>query len=334
VQLLDMEGSAIKLDDANSKRRLKFTAKDEIELRRQRGLINRIGWLFAKNSVIWGPLMIWLARAIWRHGLVSFNAAVPGIALVIFLLGFAWAIVPAVLYDRALEASIWCRWSEVLRIMDWLARWKKWFRTPFPEHELLFRAAAAEAGLGRLDAGLARVAPLEHDASLRPGFYAARKASIYAAARDFQHAALCQHEARKANPSPATTIDLATTLARRLCNTRAAAKLLDEIDVSRLAPAAQIFAFYTRGVIACDESNPTAALDWLTRSLEMAKTNPGSPLMQGIILDGRAHRALALAALGDKAAARADFAAARPMLEARRDTAMIAQCEAALAATR
>ncbi len=331
VQLLDLQGSAVKLDDARSAARLKFTAQQELDLRRQKGLLNRLAWLFAQNVLIWGPLVAWLVWAIWRHGPGSRQALWPCLALIAFLLRFCWAVVPTVLYNRALEASVWCRWNEVLRIMNALTVWKQWFKkTPFPQHELLFRSATALAGLGQLDAAMVKVGPLQQDASLRVGFYAMRCASIFAAARDYQRVAQCQRQAHALAPSVTTAIDLATTLARRLGAEDEATALLDGVDVSKLAPAAQVFAYYARGIIAVNQSNPQVAMDWLTRSLSIAKANVGSPLMTGIILDARAHCALALAALGDMDTARAEFNAARPMLEAKRDQDMLQRCEKAL----
>ncbi len=332
VQLLDLQDSAIRLDDAHSVLRLKFTAQQEIDLRRQHGLVNRLAWLFARNAWIWGPLVAWLVWAIARYGAGAQQALWPCLALIAFFLRFCWAVVPTVLYNRALEASVWCRWSEVLRIMDALATWKKWFRkTPFPEHELLFRSAIALAGMDQLSAAMVRVAPMERDASLRPGFYAARCASIFAAARDYNRVAQCQRQAHVLAPSTGTAIDLATTLARRLNGADEASALLDGVDVAQLAPAAQVFAYYARGIIAINQANPRGALDWLTRSLTIAQANVGSPLMTGIILDARAHCALALAALGDRDAARLEFDAARAMLQARRDQEMLLRCESALA---
>lgn len=331
VQLLDMQGSAIKLDDARSLARLKFTAQQELELRRQKGLLNRLAWLFAQNVWIWGPLVAWLVWAIWRYGPASQQALWPCLALIAFFLRFCWAVVPTVLYNRALEASVWCRWNEVLRLMGALAWWKQRFsKIPFPHHELHFRSATALAGLGQLDAAMVRVGPLQDDTSLRPGFYAQRCASIFAAAHDYQRVAQCQRQAHALAPTVTTAIDLATTLARRLGGEEEATALLDGVDVSKLAPAAQVFAYYARGIIAVNQSNPKLAMDWLTRSLTIAKANVGSPLMTGIILDARAHCALALAALGDHDGARQEFAAARPMLQAKRDQDMLQRCEKAL----
>jgi tetratricopeptide (TPR) repeat protein len=330
AQLLDMQTSAIKLDDARSSLRLNFTAKEEMELRRQRNLADRLAWLFAKNVTIWGPLVGWLVLTIWQDGASTRQALWPCLGLIAFLLWFSWANVPGVLYNRALEASAWCRWSEVWRLMEWLARWKRWFNTPFPQHELLFRSATALAGLDRLGDALEMVAPLKQDASLRPGFFTMRCASIYAAARDYEGMAMCQREAHQVAPSPSNSVDLATTLARRLRNSAEAASLLDGVDVAQLAPLLQLFAYYARGVIAVNEGNPKAGLDWLQQSLEIAKTNVGTPLITSIILDARAFCALALAALGDRQAALAEYAAARPMLKARRDRELIARCEAAI----
>jgi tetratricopeptide (TPR) repeat protein len=328
IEMLDDEHSAIREGDEESMRRLVFTAHEESEMRRQRSVLGRILWTLARNHLIWGPLLVWLALALARTERPWHAAIWPLALLAAFLLWFAWANVPSVLYNQALEASAWCRWREVERWMNWLARWKRWFRIPFREDELLVRTAIAEAGQGRLEAALARVAPLEKQ--MAPGFYQARLASIYWAARKYTRMALAQHEARRLNPSPSSNIDLATTLARWVGNPRAAAILLDEVDVAKVPPTARMFIAYARGVIAVNDGQPALALKWFSQLFELAHQHPGSPLMKGLLLDARAQFGLALAARGEREAARRHFEAAWPMLEARQDKDLMERCEAAM----
>jgi hypothetical protein len=217
IQLLDDENSAVQLRQREAARRLQISAKDEIAMRRQRSLSARVFWIFRRHAWTWGPLTAWLVYASWRDG--GSLPAWPAALLCTFLLWFAWATLPMVLYQQALEASAWCRWSETERWMRWLARWKAWFRIPFPAHEIAFRTAAARAGQGHLDEALASVAPLALDTSLAPGFYAMRLASLFQAAREHQRAGAQQQEAHRLAPTTSTAIDLGVTRVRWLDDT-------------------------------------------------------------------------------------------------------------------
>lgn len=327
IQLLDDENSAVKLGDAASSRRLQFSTREEEALRRRKSFAGRTLWSFSKNWWIWGPLLVWMAIAAWRGG--GAFPAMPAALLLTFLIWFAWATVPSVFYDQALQASVWCRWREVERWMRWMARWKAWFKTPMPEHELLFRTATAMAGQGRLHEGLRHVAPLARDTRLAPGFYQMRLASLYFAAKDFDTVARLQDEARQLNPSPSSVIDLATTRARWLGDAKSAQQLLVDVDAKVLPPSAQAFFGYCQGVIALAQGRPEAAIQHLAESLESARAMAGIPLIQSLVLDARAHYGLALSALGRPDEAKPHLNAAYPLLKARDDVHLIARCRAA-----
>ena len=332
IQLLDDETSAVKINDPSSRRRLQFSTREEEALRRKKTFAGRTLWSFGKSWWIWGPLLAWLGLAWWRSGWAS--PALPAALLLTFVIWFAWATVPSVFYEQALQASVWCRWREVERWMGWMARWQYWFKTPMPEHELLFRTATAMAGQGRLDEGLRRVAPLARDTRLAPGFYQARLASLYFAAKDFATMARLQEEARMLNPSPSSVIDLATTQARWLGDAKSAQKLLAGVDVKALPPSAQAFFGYCQGVIALAQGQPVTAAKHLAEALESARAIAGVPLVQSLVLDARAHYGLALAAMGRPDEAKPHLNAAYPLLKAREDVQLIARCKAAYLAAK
>ena len=328
IQLLDDEYSAVQRRDRESARRLQISAKDEIALRRQRSLSARLLWIFGRHAWTWGPLGAWLVYASWRDGwsLPPWPAAL----LCTFLLWFAWATLPMVLYQQALEASAWCRWSETERWMRWLARWKAWFRIPFPAHEIAFRTATARAGQGHLAEALALVAPLANDPSLAPGFYAGRLVSLYQAARDHRQAGAQQLEAYRQAPSTSTAIDLGVARVRWLDDVAGARELLAPIDAAPLPPTAQVFLSYGRGLIGLAPDDVDEALQQLQQALEQGRDLIGiAPGLQALLFDARAHYGLALARLGRAQEAKAHFNAAYPMLKARGDTALIDRGKAA-----
>ncbi len=329
--LLDDEFSAVQLDDPISARRLVFTAREEQEFRGKRTFAAQLlwSWTHRENVILWLPLLAWLVYELLRGEALGGRAALPAALLGGYLFWFAWRTLPSLFYARALHAANWFRWEELEFWMEWLERWVRWFHLPFPRHELLFRQATAAAGQGRIAEALELVAPLEQDASLSPGFYESRLASLHFAAGDYGKMVQVQYEAYRKNPSDSTRIDLATTLVRWVGNPQAAQPLLDAIDAEKLNPMAQLFVAYARGVAALALGQPAKAVEELERGLGLGRGLVGSPLIQGMLLDVRAHYGLALAALGDRAAARSHFEAAKPLLQARGEAALLARVEAA-----
>lgn len=330
IELLDDENSAIKLNNDASMRRLVFSAQEEQTLRQQPSIFSKTVWLFfrSRNVMIWLPLLIWLVYNIESDAERADIVLVIDL-LVVYLLWFVWANIPSVMYDRALHACAWCRWREAEQWMRRLQTWKARFKIPFPEHELLFRLATAEAGQGRLSEGLQRVACLKTDTSLAAGFYDSRLASLYLVSKDFQQAAQCQREAYQLNPSASTAIDLAITLARWLKDYSAAQVLMDEVDEHKIPEMVKIFAYYCRAIIALETEQPQQACQHLESFFVLERVYKGSPLLQGLFLDAHAHYALALVASGKADMAEKHFQIAQPMLIARDDTELMARCDKA-----
>ena len=311
IALLDSEITAIKLDDDKSRRRLVFSAREERALRRQRSFAAKTLWLLVRpaNLYTWGPLVLWLGYLIVRYGWPSDAAWVTIALIVVYVLWFAWARTPSVIYNHALDASAWADWPRV----------EKW----------MGRMATAEAGQGRLDDALRRVAPLANDASMAPGKYHARLASVYHAARDYANEAFVQQESRRIKPTPTNAIDLATTLVRRLDNPDDAEALLAQVEFAKLSPMAKAFHLRCQGLIAFHQQQAGAARDYLEQALAIARKEVGSPLMQGVVADARAYYALALVQCGQPDVAAAHFAASRAMLVAHREEKLLALCDAA-----
>ena len=330
IEMLDDENSAIKLDDQASIQRLNFSASQEFGLRRQNSLSGRIFWSFRQtaNVMIWAPLLFWLVYSGVKNDWVGSVMLWPSILLMAYLAWFVWATIPSVLYWQAQEASAWCRWSEVERWMQWLARWKRWFNIPFPEHEMLFRTATAMAGQGRLNEALKLVEGMESDTGLATGFYQTRLASLFFAAKDFKRAAQLQQEARTLNPSASSTIDLAFTMAKWIGDFKTAKSLFDEVDIEKIHPLAKIFVFYGRGMIALNEKTYDVACRNLEEALEIGKNHFSTPLLKSVMAGALAHYGLGLAGLGKLNDARRFFELAQPLLVACKDTQLLNQCAA------
>ncbi|MFZ6681776.1 hypothetical protein [Undibacterium sp. Tian12W] len=330
IRVIDSKETAINLDNADSRLQLRLSADHALQLQKQSSLLVRLGMLYANNAGIWGPLLVWWAIATAVSGSHSVAALIPVLLFIVHLIWFLWATTPLVLYNRALEAGHWRRWAEVERTMHFIARWKSWFKTPFPEHEIIIRLAIAEAGQGRLEAALARAAVVKSDDTLAPGFYEGRLASIYFAAGKFQEVAITQQAARKINPSAANTVDLATTLVRRLDNTKGAALLMAEIEDAKLSDLQRVIVMYCQGLIRLKNDEAKEALDLFTQSLELSK-DFGSPSMKYFVVEIQVHLALALCACQRHQEAAPLFSAARPFIEIWKDTDLLRLCDQAQA---
>jgi len=331
IELLDDENSAIKLDDHASVQRLKMSAKVELSLRQQDTLVGRILWSLrqSRNVMIWLPLLLGFVYYVFNNEWASIDVVISGGLLALYLAWFVWATIPSVLYWQAQEASAWCRWGEVERWMHWLARWKRWFNIPFPEHELLFRTATAMAGQGRLSEALRLVEGLANSNELAPGFYQTRLASLFFATKYYTRALQLQQEARTINPSASATIDLAFTMAKWIGDYQTARTLLDEIEIEKISPLAKIFVFYARGIVAIDLKEYDVASRFLEDALILGKNHFGTPLMKTVMAGALAYYGLGLAGLGRPSDAKRFFDLAKPLLEACKDTQLLAQCEAA-----
>ncbi|MFZ6781218.1 hypothetical protein ACO0LD_30655 [Undibacterium sp. Ji83W] len=330
IRVIDSKETAVNLDNADSRLRLRLSADHALQLQKQSSLAVRLTMLYAHNAGIWGPLLVWWAIANAMRGSQSVAALIPVMLFVAHLIWFIWATTPLVLYDRALDAGTWRRWADMERTMRFIARWKSWFKTPFPEHEIIFRLATAEAGQGRLEAALARAAVLKNDQTLAPGFYEGRLASVYFAAGKFQEVAITQQAARKINPGAANTVDLAVTLVRRLDNTKGAALLMAEIEDAKLSDLQQVIVLYCQGLIRLKNDEAKEALDLLTRAMELSK-DFGSPSMKYFVVEIQAHLALALCACKRHQEAIPHFSASRPFLEIWKDTDLLRLCDLAQA---
>ncbi|MFZ6643122.1 hypothetical protein ACO0LL_25610 [Undibacterium sp. TC4M20W] len=330
IRVIDSQKTAVNLDNVNSRLRLRTSAYHELQLQKKSSLVVTLAMLYANNAGIWGPILVWWVIATAILGGQSVGALIPALLFVIHLLWFIWAITPTVLYHRALDARTMLRWKEVERTMHFMARWKSWFKTPISNHEIIFRLASAEAGQGRLDAALARLEPLKGDHTLEPGLYERKLASVYFVTGQFQQVAIAQQAAYKLKPNLANTVDLATTLVRRLDNTEGAALLMEEIEGAKQSDLQRVFVLYCQGLIRLKNNEAKEALDLLTLSLELSK-DFGSPTMKSIVVEIQVHLALALCACQRHQDAAPLFSAARPFIEIWKDTDLLRLCDQAQA---
>lgn len=335
IVLQESTDTAPMVHERFSRPQFNLTATEEASLRPASGLWVQLGRVGIRQGAWWGPLAGWLVLALlFRHPL-DWAHGVPAVVLLLYALWFLWSSLPEALYRLALSTAEWGDWAASGR---WLRRLMRLPRgllsTPLPRQELDFRLAMAEAGQGRLQQALDQVDHYARDADLGPARYLARVATIHHAAGDYRGMLLRLHEAHILSPTSHSRLDLALVQVRWGQNPQAARKLLDEVDESRLEGMASLCLHYSRGLIALNTGHPKLALPHLELAMQQACRQLDSPPMCGLLLDMRAHYALALLALGERKLAKLHLAAIRDWLKSRGDKALMRRCKQALSAGR
>ncbi|WP_374334411.1 hypothetical protein [Leeia sp.] len=335
IELHESTDTAPVVHERFSRPQFNLTATEEARLHPASGLWMQLGRVSLRQVAWWGPLAGWLLLALlFRHPL-DWAHGVPAIALLGYAVWFLWSSLPEALYRLALFSAEWGDWSASGRWLRRLMRLPRgWLSTPLPRQELDFRLAMAEAGQGRLQQALDQIDHYARDAALGPARYLARVATIHHAAGDYRGMLLRLHEAHILAPTSHSRLDLALVQVRWGQNPQAARKLLDEVDESRLEGMASLCLHYSRGLIALNTGHPRLALPHLELAMQQACRQLDSPPMCGLLLDMRAHYALALLALGERKLAKQHLSAIRDWLKAKGDKALMRRCKQALSAGR
>jgi hypothetical protein len=264
-----------------------------------------------------GVLILWVLRGAtsghpWApSSLLAYAAALGYVAFTI------WLRAPAHLYDQLLQARVWHRWDEVMRMVARIRTSPTLVRMAVPEHELLFSEARALAGQGNLPAALEKVRPLESSVSLAPELYYGLLGSVYDAAGDAAGRVAASGKAVELAPkSPQARIDLAFPLAIYLRNHEGARAVLQTIDPANLVPQAKPYVAVIQGVMALDEGRPAEAEQEFCAAIEGWQPFSGNALAKsfGWLLAG--FHAIALRRLGRVPEAEAEFSSVRPFFEA------------------
>lgn len=309
-----------------------WTAEAEVESHRRQGVAAKVWWAFKQHAFIFGALALWNLLA-WRGGppygwldWLGF-AATPLYGLV-----FVKLVTPMILFQLILEAAVWHDWKNLRRLIAG-ARWlRKFTVTGIPDLELDIREATALAAEGRLAEGLALMERHRGRADLAEYLFLSRLAGLYDAAGQYGRGlALMEESAAKGPGGVSEWIDVAMVRIRRLhdaAGARAALARLEDKEVPALAQAVRLI---VEGLILVEERDHERAVEYFRAGLEKLEVAAGNPLVLALIAEARAGTVIALARLGRKAAARKLLAGERPLLAARKETDLLARCDAALA---
>jgi hypothetical protein len=309
-----------------------WTAEDEVQSRRRRGLGAKLAWAARQHAPIFAALAVWVAVELHNGRPYGRLAWASFLALPLYVLWFIRLVLPITFFQLILEAAVWHDWRRLRRLVGFTRMVKKFVTTAIPDKELDIREATAWAAEGQLAVGLKLVEKYRGHSDVSEYLYLARLSGIYDAAGQHDRAVALMEEAAAKGPGGVTEwIDVALARIRRKRDAAGARAALAKIEGKEVPALAQAFRLLVEGLIATEERDDLRACEYYRAGLDKLQASAGSPLIQGLIAESRAGMALSLARLDQPDAARKILAQERPLLEARNETALLARCDAALA---
>jgi len=308
-----------------------WTAEDEVASRRRRGLAEKLVWAFRQHALIFAVLAGWVVLVLHNGPPYRAFAWTGFILLPLYFLWFVRLVLPLTLFQLILEASVWHEWKRLRRLIGFVRFLKKFLTTAIPDKELDIREAASLAAEGRLADGLKLVEKYRGHPDVAEYLYLTRLSGIYDAAGEYDRVvALLEEAAAKGPGGVSEWIDLAMARIRRKHDAAGARAALQNIEGREVPALAQAFRLIVEGMIAGEEKDDLRAYEYFRTGVEKLQATGGSPLLQGVVAEARAGLAISLARLGRKDAARSILAKERPLLEARKETGLLARCDSAI----
>ncbi|MBI3849573.1 MAG: hypothetical protein HY298_04685 [Verrucomicrobia bacterium] len=307
-----------------------ITPQQERKSRQLGGTWGLIWFGWKREWHYWFPLLLWNSYSFY-HGRPFGDFAWLGFALSgLFLVAFIFMRLPGIAYNQLIEATVWHRGQAVKRWVELLRSFKRFFNVGVPEMELDCRIATVMARDGDLDRALAIFQKHEVN-SVGRAYYFCRQAEIYGAAKEYQKMVECRLKAmEESRGGQNETVDYALGLVRRLHDATAAQQVLARVSEQRLTDIGHAYLHYCRGLIALEQKHASLAESEFRAALLKNAAYEMNPLASGMLKEVKAFLSIALAQQGNFEEARKLFADASPLLNARRETELLARCESAL----
>ena len=230
-------------------------------------------------------------------------------------------------YSRLNRAKVWCRHKEVLECVARLRKKRGSFGMGVGELELTRCEAQALAGLGQLEAGVAKFKQFEEDPATERWMYLTQLATIYDAAKAFEPGLALRKEAAQLKPdNNATWIDLAFSHVRGLNQPAEARVALAEAEKLEITGLGKAYLPFLRGVICWREKNHAEARKHLEEATQTLQPFAFNELAEGIILMAKSHLCAAQRALGNHAEADKLFREVEKFLIANQEPELLAAC--------
>lgn len=307
------------------------TPKDYVGFRYRKGYLGRVVYLARKVYVQnWKWNVAFLAVLVVRRMVHSPWGVMDYAAIGVFLLPAVIALVtqisnPALWYENFMELVAWGRWAEVIEEAIRL-------RGRLPQRELDWQHAKALAASGKPSEGLAIVSPQASDPDLPAWLYLSRLAEVYAVARRKQEHLDSLEKALALAPENATMLlDVALALLRYQQDVGRAKRLIAQARSHALSDVLCPVADAADGMAALEDGKADQAQLKLESAIDgLNRFRNASPLI-GVLQDSfRAYLALALASLGEQAAAERQFRLAEPRLRALQRDDLLDRCQRGL----
>lgn len=308
-----------------------WTPADEVASRRRRGIAAKLLWAAKGHAAIFAvflDLAYWASRSPRPYG---WGAWAAFIALPLYCLWFVRCVLPMITFQLILESSVWHEWWRLRRLIGFARLMRRFFRTGIPDMEIDIREATSWAAQGQLERGLALVEKYRGLPGVAEYLYLGRLSAVYEAAGDFDRVVSLREEAAAKGPGGVTQwIDLALVRIRRKHDVAGARAALAHIQDKEVTALAYGFQLLVEGMILSEEKNDLQAVEYFSSGIEKLEHTGGTPIVKGLIGETRARMAFSLARLGRREAAAKLLKTVRPLLEARRETALLSQCDAAI----
>jgi tetratricopeptide (TPR) repeat protein len=244
---------------------------------------------------------------------------------------FVWALLsvsPLWLNGAVMWAASWNDWRRVLRLLPLLEH-NPLLQRPSMRFHLGLQRAKAYVALGRLEDGFALFAQVSARSGLGEAARDPVRGSLLILAKRYTEA--IELRRRAAAEDPRLAFDAALALLRYGGDVEAARELLASRQDVALTEMEKMFQHYAAGVLALADARFEDARDRLDAARASAErellTTPYSLFGMRALID--AHRVLALAALGDRAAATEVLAPIARYLRVSDEAPLLARCEAA-----
>ena len=134
-----------------------WSAEDEVQSHRRRGLAEKLWWAFRKHLPFLLPIVFWSIISIWPVRPYRWIDYVGQIATPLYCLWFVKKVMPMTLFQLILEASVWHDWARLRRLIKFARVLRRFMVTGIPDKELDFREATAFAAEGRLLVGMPEI---------------------------------------------------------------------------------------------------------------------------------------------------------------------------------
>ncbi len=308
-----------------------LTPEQEKEARQGGGMLSGLWFAWKVNSIFWMPTGGWAAWAWWNGRPYSFWDWTAFCVFGLFLVYFVWLVIPGVGYQGLLTASLWNRLAQTRSWVAFLRFTNRFSPVKLPKLELDMRLAWVLARNDRADEARRLLADYEAN-SATDAMVLMRLSGIYDALGEHERA----HTTRTKGVDVSggglgEIVDHAFGLVRHLRRPVEARASLERVADREQSDLVRVFVCYTEALIALEEGRLEVAEKMLADTEGALSPYANNELMKGMIREIWMHRAIVLAMLQRKDEARKWFRAARPLMEARRETVLIERCAVLLA---